>query len=70
MCMCVQMPAGSEYRRSATWQSGSTYTHVILVRVACGSYLHADGHLLNLLATPVTLCKGWQNGSRFNTCAL
>ncbi len=22
------------------------------------------GHLLNLLATPVTLCKGWQSGSK------
>ncbi len=21
------------------------------------------GHLLNLLATPVTLCKGWQSGT-------
>ncbi len=22
------------------------------------------GHLRNLLATPVTLCKGWQSGSK------
>ena len=25
--------------------------------------------LLNLLATPVTLCKGWQSGSNIHTIA-
>ena len=24
------------------------------------------GHLLNLLATPATLCKGWQSGSNIH----
>ncbi len=46
--------------------------HVYMsVRMCCGSNITYSevspptkhGHLLNLLATPVTLCKEWQSGS-------
>ncbi len=32
--------------------------------------LKKHGHLLNLLATPVTLCKGWQSGSKIPPLSL
>ncbi len=38
--------------------------HVTLLRVAWLQHTSTSlGRLLNLLATPVTLCKGWQSGS-------
>ncbi len=36
------------------------------IEVASEYHTHT-GHLRNLLATPVTLCKGWQSGSNIHT---
>ncbi len=46
----------------AVWHVAPTYVGAYNV------YTYArTGHLLNLLATPVTLCKGWQSGSTQHT---
>ncbi len=65
-------------RSSASIGHRKTYDVVKMsIHATCGMDDHTyhivdlpptkDGHLLNLLATPVTLCKGWLSGSNIHT---
>ena len=50
-------------------------SHVVLVRAACGfniryriiNWSSEHGHLLNLLATPATLCQEWHTAPAYGT---